>query len=80
MKERKYHREELDTFDEVLKEMQTLRDEVVAESQRLANGIDAVSSATGAGFEEVAERLALLENPPKTEPTLKKPPKKSKKK
>lgn len=84
MKQKQYHREQLDTFDEVLKEMQILRDEVVVELKRVDSDNDKLASIIGkvcrdtlARLEAIDKRLQALE--PKKKAPLKKPPKKKKK-
>lgn len=79
MKVRIYSREETDTFDEVNKVFNELRNEVVADFSRVDEDKDKLASITGTVFERIDERfaalekrLAILEKPPK-KPASKKP-------
>lgn len=85
MKKRRYHSEELDSFGEVRKEMQNLRDEAVADNERVDKDKDTLASIIGdvcndtlERFEAVNKRLDALESPPKKKPPKKKPAKKKK--
>lgn len=79
MKRKKYHIDELDSFSEVVKEMQKLRNEGIADIERLDKQNDFLANALGEVCNEVNARLTALEPekkvskpPPKKKPTKKK--------
>jgi len=78
MRRKKYRREELDTFDDVYKEMQKLRDGTIEDDNKLAAIIGDVCRDMLARLAVIDERLKALE--PKLSPKKKvsKPPKKKK--
>jgi len=79
MKKRKYTTDELDSFPEVRKELQKLRDESISDIERLDKQDDFLANALGEVCNEVNARLKALENPPKKKKVSKLPPKTKKK-
>jgi hypothetical protein len=80
MKPKIYHLDEMDTFEEVCKEMQKLRDEVLAGFKIIDENQAKISEHMSAATATIEQRIAVLER--RLEVLLKKkaPPKKAKKK